>query len=214
MRYLISLLVINLLFACNGTEQKSETENNNTKDSVTTTPNVDSTANVLNEDDAFSISDEILKTIKEKNFKKIGDYIHPTEGLRLSPYVYVDTAENRKFSKEEFLALAGSQTKINWGATDAGEDSIYMSLAQYFDRYVMDADFLKAEKRSFNKSLSSGTLPSNVNEVYPSADFVEYYFPGFEKKYDGMDWKSLKLVFKKYGDRIFLIAIIHGEWTT
>jgi len=28
-----------------------------------------------------------------------------------------------------------------------------------------------------------------------------------------MDWRSLKLVFKKYEDRFYLVGIIHSEWT-
>jgi hypothetical protein len=42
---------------------------------------------------------------------------------------------------------------------------------------------------------------------------VEYYFPGFEAQYEGMDWKSLRLVFEQHQGSWKLVGIIHNEWT-
>lgn len=50
----------------------------------------------------------------------------------------------------------------------------------------------------------------SVNIYY---NYVEYHFPGFEKKYEGKDWKSLRLVFEKKNDRWYLVGIVHDQWT-
>jgi hypothetical protein len=42
---------------------------------------------------------------------------------------------------------------------------------------------------------------------------VEYYFPGFDPQYGGMDWRSLKLVFSQADGSWNLAGIIHDEWT-
>ena len=53
----------------------------------------------------------------------------------------------------------------------------------------------------------------NQFEVYDNPIIVEYYFPGFNPEYEGMDWKSLRLVFEQYEDNWYLVGIIHNQWT-
>ena len=53
----------------------------------------------------------------------------------------------------------------------------------------------------------------NQFEIYDNPIVVEYYFPGFNPEYEGMDWKSLRLVFEKYEDSWKLVGIIHNQWT-
>jgi hypothetical protein len=43
---------------------------------------------------------------------------------------------------------------------------------------------------------------------------VEYYFPGFDLQLQGMDWRSLRLVFTLYDNTWYLVGIIHDQWTT
>ncbi|MBK8311687.1 MAG: hypothetical protein IPL04_13125 [Chitinophagaceae bacterium] len=38
-------------------------------------------------------------------------------------------------------------------------------------------------------------------------------FPGSIKKFDGMDWRSIRLVFKIKDGKYFLVGVIHDEWT-
>ncbi len=59
---------------------------------------------------------------------------------------------------------------------------------------------------------SSNSL-NNLETVYNGCNFTESYFSGFDKKFEGMDWSSLRLVFKKHLDRFYLIAIVHDKWT-
>jgi hypothetical protein len=36
---------------------------------------------------------------------------------------------------------------------------------------------------------------------------------GFDPEYEGMDWRSLRLVFEKKNDIWYLVGIIHDQWT-
>ena len=46
---------------------------------------------------------------------------------------------------------------------------------------------------------------------------MEAHFPGFDKKFGGMDWESLRLVFEEVatdgGSELMLVGIVHDEWT-
>jgi hypothetical protein len=42
---------------------------------------------------------------------------------------------------------------------------------------------------------------------------VEYHFSGFDKKFEGMDWASLKLVFENSNNEWYLVGIVHDQWT-
>ncbi|HJS55863.1 MAG TPA: hypothetical protein VJ765_15020, partial [Chitinophagaceae bacterium] len=92
-------------------------------------------------------------------------------------------------------------------------DPIRMTLNNYMQRFVYDVDFVKPEKRSVNDFIAAGNSLNNLLSVYENCDFTESYFSGFEKKYEGMDWKSLRLVFKERNGRFLLVGIVHDEWT-
>ncbi len=168
-------------------------------------------------DSAFvtSVSLEILKAIKEKDYESLTYYFHPSLGIRFSPYAYIDTAIDVVLTSDEYTNLLTKNKKklINWGSFDGSGDPIMLTMKNYIKMYVYDVDFFNAEKISFNRILGAGNSQDNIFSVYYGLPFVEFYFSGFEEKYGGMDWRSLKLVFQKYEDRFYLVGIIHSEWT-
>jgi hypothetical protein len=42
---------------------------------------------------------------------------------------------------------------------------------------------------------------------------VEFFFPGFEKKYDGLDFRALRLVFRIENKNPYLVGVVHDQWT-
>lgn len=163
----------------------------------------------------LKLTQSILLTVKNKNYSAFANYIHPVSGIRFSPYGYVDTANDIILSKTKFITQAGKtdQDMIVWGAFDGTGDPIRMTLNNYMQRFVYDVDFVKPEKRSVNKFISGGNSLNNLDSVYKDCDFTESHFSGFEEKYAGMDWKTLRLVFKERNGRFFLVGIVHDEWT-
>ncbi len=60
---------------------------------------------------------------------------------------------------------------------------------------MYDVDFLKADQTAINKIIDPDSTISKVPSVYTNNIFVQFYFPGFKKEYEGMDWRSLLLIF-------------------
>ncbi len=182
---------------------------------------VDSSANpkqetiVFNDTMAVPVSREILTAVKNKDYQKVASFIEPLKGVRFSPYGYVDTAHDKTFIASEFLSFITNKkaTKFTWGTYDGSGDKIIFTVDEYFKKFVYDADFLNAPEISLNKTVSKGNSLNNIDSVYKNCVYTEFYSPSFDKKYEGMDWKSLKLVFKKENNKLYLIAILHDQWT-
>jgi hypothetical protein len=163
----------------------------------------------------LKLTQDILTAIRDKNYLAVANYIDPISGIRFSPYAYVDTVDDVILSKEKFAEQArkAKQDKIVWGVFDPTEKSISMTLDEYMQRFVYDVDFAKPEKRSVNKFIGGGNSLNNLELVYKNCDFTESHFSGFEEKFGGMDWRSLRLVFKEREGKFLLVGIVHDEWT-
>jgi hypothetical protein len=228
MKSLSVMIVLLLVLGCNqhdskpvnspGTDtiQSPGAENTpSSKDSTVITPGVQNDSLRLSHYDSLllNMSADILAAIKANDFKKIASFIHPQSNIRFSPYGYVDTLEDKIFSAEQLLKQAVEQRIITWGVFDGKGTPIRLSIQKYFARFVYDVDFLHAEKKSVNKFLGLGNSLNNLKNIYPGCDFTEFYFSGFDPQYNGMDWRTLRLVFKKDTNQLWLVAIIHDEWT-
>lgn len=202
------------LTSCNSKEEKKVT---NDTDSVAAPPvevkKVPVQAAVRKDSVLRALTTEILTYVKNKDLNKFADYIHP-DGVRFSPYGYINTANDVKLSKQEFIAKLKSIDKLPWGNYDGSGEPIKLTVIQYFDKFVYNADFLNAEKFSVNKVLGKGNSKNNLEEVYKGCDYTESYFPGFDKKYEGMDWCALRLIFKKHEGKYYLVGTVHDQWTT
>ncbi len=163
----------------------------------------------------LSISKEILEIFKNKDYAELTIYIHPEIGVRFSPYGYIDTTSDLVFTQSYYKTYF---TKLKpfpflWGFFDGSGDSIYLPIANYFGKFVYDVDFLKAEKTTLNQCLGGGNSQNNILVIYDGLPFTESYFSGFDEKYGGMDWRALRLVYKEYNGKYYLVGIIHDEWT-
>ena len=181
---------------------------------VPSAPIEDRTIVPANDSAVIPLTNQILADIKKKDYQKFAEYFHPTDGIRFSPYGYVDTVRDVHLSRDKFIQiLKNNQQKLNWGSYDGSGDPIMLTVPAYFAKFVYDVDFLKPEKSSLNKSIGFGNSLNNLEKVYPGCPFTERHFSGFEKKYEGMDWRSLRLVFKKYSGKYYLVGVVHDQWT-
>jgi hypothetical protein len=217
MKYIITALLL-ILFTCCNQHDSDKQETTTFKDSLVKTEKQkkDTTkkvvANTSDSTQLQQLSNDILTIIKIKDFKKLSAFVHPT-GIRFSAYAYIDTTKDKRFTPHQLVQYGSKTTKFTWGFTDGEGKPIVLSISNYFDKYVYDHDFLNAPKKATNKFLGLGNSLNNLAEAYPGADFTEFYFPGFDPQYNGMDWKTLRLVFKKETDKFYLVGIIHDEWT-
>ena len=202
---LIMLLIISLT-SCDGIKPKSK--NTNSSDNILlNSPTVNKDSLI------FALTNQILTSIKVKDFKKFSEFIHPIFGVRFSPYAFIDTSANVKLSAVTLIEQINKQTKLVWGSFDGSGEIIQLTIEEYFNRFVYNADFINAEKKSINKMIGSGNTINNLESIYIGCDFTESYFSGFDKKFEGMDWCCLRLVFKKYNDKYYLVGMVHDQWT-
>lgn len=160
-----------------------------------------------------NISDQILLMLKDKDMSKLAKFVHPEKGVRFTPYSYVDVNKDVKITTAEFAGLMTETKKRLWGAFDGSGEPIDMTFPEYYKKFVYDADFLEAPQIVFNQPMKRGNSLVNIKEAYPDALFIEYYFPGFDPQYNGMDWRSLRLVFEQKDSKWYLVGIIHDQWT-
>jgi len=178
--------------------------------------NEPSLADNINKDSILlKLSHDVLIAIKNKKYDSLEEFIHPEEGLRLSPYAYVDTLHDVLLSRTRFVEEAKNKkhNRILWGFFDGSGEPILMTLNEYMNKFVYDVDFINPEKFVINKFIGSGNSINNLLTFYKDCDFTESHFSGFDRKYEGMDWRSLRLVFKKFNNKYYLVAIIHDQWT-
>ena len=157
-------------------------------------------------------SKKVVAALKNKDMKTLATFVHPTKGVRFSPYGYIDLENDLIFKSSQIPSLMLTRRAYIWGAADGTGDQINLGFPAYFNKFVYDKDFARAPQIVYNRVAKQGNTIVNVGEAYKNAKFVEYHFPG-TKKYDGMDWRSLRLVFEKSGKNWFLVGISHDQWT-
>lgn len=211
MRYFCWLCFALLIMAtvgCNNANRNNETTS---KDTLVVDTKIDSS--VSEKEVLTTIGTEILIALKAKDYRAFAVYFHPKKGVIFSPYGYIDKSSAKQLSKANFLKIIEEHGAVNWGAYDGTGDPIRLTAQKYLEQFVYNADYLNAEKTSFNQVIGKGNANNNLKDVLPGAPFLEYYFSGFNKQNEGMDWTSLRLVFEKYENGYFLIAVIHDQWT-
>jgi hypothetical protein len=154
----------------------------------------------------------VLDLLRGYRYDELGELIHPQQCLYFSPYPYLGESSLR-FCPADLITATPSDQLYDWGWYDGSGEPIKLTFHDYHDRFVYDADFLHAPVVGFNTAVSSGNSINNLPDLYPDGMMMEYYFPGFDPQYGGMDWRSLKLVFIQEEGIWYLVAIVHGEWT-
>jgi len=201
---LLLVILFAILFACNqgkhkeGNADKSETSNRQNKTTL--------------QDSVEQISRKILVALKNKDYAAFAATFHPADGVRFSPYGFIDPTHKHILGKDFSEAIAKNWT-LTWGHYDGSGEAIKLKVKPYIEQYIYNADYLNADQKSFDDFIGKGNTINNLKESYPNLHFIEYYFKGKDEKNKGLDWTSLKLVFKKQDNQYYLAAIIHDQWT-
>lgn len=199
-----------IVFSCNTQQPQNQTTLPDTASKI----QADTIATKIPEDTVLlHLAKKILQTIKQRDFVALAAFTGTKGSILFSPYAHLDTAHNQVLNKSSLLTLSGNNKKLNWGSYDGSGLPINLSLTDYFKKFVYDADFLQAEKFSVDERIGSGNSLHNVSAIYPGSHFVEAHFTGFDKQYEGMDWKSLRLVFMPEANGYKLVAVVHDQWT-
>ena len=155
----------------------------------------------------------VVELLKSKDMEVLSAYVHPTKGLRLSPYGYINTESDQIFTQDQVANLLNNNDFYQWGNYDGSGEIINLNFNDYYNRFIYDADFANPHMIGNNTIIGKGNTLINIKDVYTNAEFVEFHFTGFNTEYEGMDWRSLRLVFEEENNMYYLIGIIHDEWT-
>ncbi|MDQ1161208.1 hypothetical protein QE422_001576 [Chryseobacterium sp. SORGH_AS 447] len=153
----------------------------------------------------------VLQALKDKNYKRFADFIHPEKGVRFSMYAFVSPEGDKLFSKSDFIKYQPTKTIFTWGALDGSGDLYKSTITDYLIKWVYSKDFATGQV-SINEFQGKGNSMNNLKEIYPKADFTENFVKGSESNPE-MDWKCLRLVFEQYQGKYYLIGVVNDQWT-
>lgn len=152
---------------------------------------------------------QAIEALKNRDMVQLASMAHPEKGVLFSPYGFM--GEDKVILKAEQLSGALTDPTVrHWGSFDGTGDPIDLTFAAYFERFVYSHDFAAAPQISYNQPIKE---IYHAEEFEPSSIMVEYHFPGFDPKYEGLDWQSLRLVFEQQGQTWYLVGILHSQWT-
>jgi hypothetical protein len=154
----------------------------------------------------------VINALKEKDMGRLVELVHPQMGLRFSPYATVKDSD-QVFQAAQVAGLMTDPTVYLWGHFDGSGEPINLTFADYYAKFVYDEDFTNAPQIALNHRLGMGNSIDNISEYYQEAMVVEFYFPGFDPQYEGMDWRSLRMVFLQSNGSWYLAGLVHDQWT-
>ena len=156
-------------------------------------------------------ADEVVLGLMEQNMQKVAEMIGPNSEVVFWPYGNA-VSQGVRLTRDGVNNWWKDEKRYVWGTAAGSGKEIKMNKKDYFNRYIYDKDFAGAEVISFDR-VTKGADEKAIRQAFPGAHWVEYYFSGFNPKYEGMDWESLKLVFEEKEGNWWLGGIIHDQWT-
>ncbi|HWI51813.1 MAG TPA: hypothetical protein VNT01_06715 [Symbiobacteriaceae bacterium] len=156
---------------------------------------------------------EAVGVLKAQDMEKLAALAHPTLGIRFSQYGHVNLGKDVVLQASELKNAWVNKRLYQWGIADGSGRPINLGFRDYYQKFVYDVDFAAAPKVGWNESIGKGNTIDNWREAYPDGVMVEFHYPQFDPKYQGMDWRSLRLVFEPKGNQWYLVGIIHAQWT-
>jgi hypothetical protein len=206
------LLVALLISGCavlDGTEQNIANEKANV--SINTSNSVEDQFPMEPVDPQQTVTD-VINLLKDKDLPRLAAYVHPTEGVRFSPYGYVNTETDITMQASIVQNAFEEHGIFDWGSYDGSGQSIDLSFADYYEKFIYDHDFVNADQIGYNTIIGKGNTINNATEVYGDSYIADYHFKGTAAN-NFMDWSSLRIVLVEYNRDWVVVGIIHDQWT-
>lgn len=156
--------------------------------------------------------DAVMNAIKNEDLITLSTFVGD-QWLRFSPYEYVNTGTDIVLTSGDVYHGLALSRSFTWWAYDGSGEPIDLWIWQYREKFVYDLDFVNAPEIYYNQKFERGNTLNNIFDVYSWNEIVEYHFPGFDPQYEGMDRRSLYVVFENIGGQRKLIGIVHGQRT-
>lgn len=148
-------------------------------------------------------AEKVLTALAENNFQDLAVLIDTEQWVRFSPYGDFGTWD--RILKPEDL-IKEDNAVYTWGNYAGNGEPIELSKAAYFEQFVYPVDFLHAPEVLINTITDRGGVIVNIEEAFPNAEYIQYFFPGFREELAGMDREGLYLIFDKKTKKLIGIA--------
>ncbi|MFA6256135.1 MAG: hypothetical protein WC606_03025 [Candidatus Absconditabacterales bacterium] len=204
---LVSIISLTLLFAGCGKQKTADVCLINSGSFA-----CGSTSGTIDHSDLSGAMNTVLLALKNNDLLTLSTFVGP-QGLRFSPYEHVNITTDIVLSTDEVYNGLALSRSFTWGAYDGSGEPIDLGIGQYFEKFVYDADFVTAPEIYHNKKFERGNVINNIFDVYSGNYIVEYHFSQIDPQYEGMDRKSLYLIFENTNGQRYLIGIVHGQRT-
>ncbi len=206
----ISLLVLSVV-ACKKNPDKFVYDKTDSTGQVKTDPATANKTEFSKDENLKQINEEIVQALKDRNYRKFADFIHPEKGVRFSMYAFVNPEEDKIFSKADFIKYEPTKTLFTWGSMDGSGDLYKATINNYLTKWAYSKDFGTGQV-SLNEFQGKGNSLNNLKQIYPKSDFTENFIKGSEANTE-MDWKCLRLVFEEYQGKYYLVGVVNDQWT-
>jgi len=170
------------------------------------------TVSTVDHSDFTGAVQTVLAALKNQDFLILSTFVWP-QGLRFSPYEYVNSGNDVVLDTTLVANAPILSRSFTWWSYDGSGEPIDLWIGQYFEKFVNDADYINAPEVLYNQSVQRGNTINNIAQTYQGKSWVEFYFSGFDAQYEGIDRKSLTLVFEQVSGQRYVIGIVHGAWT-
>jgi hypothetical protein len=155
---------------------------------------------------------EALSAIAARDMRRLSSVVHPEKGILFSanalPNCYVV-----RYSREELLSAMRDPARRIWGQiAEAGPPPPLHegTFAEFLRKWLYDGDYARARDDTVDGSGTEGKTGELAQTYFPEARIVEFHIPS---PTDGMDWRSLRLVFEGYKGALYLVAALPQGWT-
>lgn len=158
------------------------------------------------------VAQATIQAIKTQDFATLAT-LASASGVRFSPYEHVNLSTDIVLSTQQIVnALSISAAYTRW-AFDGSGLPISLGIGQYRAKFVYDVDFAAAPVQQWNQITQRGNIINNITSVYAGKQVIEYHFDKIDPKYEGIDRRSLYLVFDQENGAWKLIWVVHGQRT-
>jgi len=167
----------------------------------------------INNAELTAFAFDVLEFIRDDDFTALSEMVHPDFGLVFSPSATITLNTNMHFTAEQVAQFPNDSTVYIWGIDDSGIP-IELTPIEYFDAFVLAADYLGASLIGIDRIVRSGNALENILDEFPGIRFVDFHIPADDRDTpDDLDWSSLRLGFETHDDRLWLSVIIRSTWT-
>lgn len=152
----------------------------------------------------LATSKKVVLALKNKDMRTLATFVHPTGGVRFSPFGFIDKRRDLVFKNSQLPTLMADKKVYVWGIADESGEPIKKTFAEYYEHFVYDYDFARPDRINYNLKKNNGIMINNIAETYPKGVEVEYFIDGTDERMYG----SLRLVFEKKRAKWYLVGIV------